>query len=378
MKPAPTKAEPKAPEMPQRITPPVAAQAAEPAPETNDVVRQAPTPELNPRNRVMAEISQRANVTADEVAAESVPEGDGESMPVAAAPAPTTAEPEETETAAPAAPAPVSAAPEAAPALPGIDPEGEYEFVVEGVKTKIKGSQVIARVQKSEAADYRLQEASRLFEEAKRVAGQPQLPAQGVAQPAAASQPVALDPVQLAHYIQFGTVEQAAEAIKQLHAQRPETVTKEGLREFMADIPRMLDAQLSLREGANLVKSQYNDIISDPDLRQLFFSKENAARAAGDKRAHVELYKEIGDGLRKRFNLSAPSATTPAITTPAPTAPAAQTIAQKQAAKAAAPAAPRLAAARLEGGSETQKPKTREDIINEMRQKRGQHALSVR
>jgi hypothetical protein len=55
-------------------------------------------------------------------------------------------------------------------------------------------------------------------------------------------------------------------------------------------------------KGIAFVQKEYGDIFNDPDLRQLFFYKENAARQAGDKRTHVELYKAIGDDLRKKLN----------------------------------------------------------------------------
>jgi hypothetical protein len=359
---------PKAPEAP-----------APEAPSTkNDVILQAPTPDLNPRNRVLGEIAQRANSAADESAAETLPEGDGESMPqdpapIAAAPsepeaAPEAEEPAESQAAAPAA------EPAAAPQIAGIDPNAEYEVQVDGQAVKLKGTQILSRVQKGEAADYRLELASKLLEEAKRtVAPQQQLPAEGVAQQAQpARQPISDE--QLAEMIQFGTREQAAEAVRALNARRPDTVTMEGLQTFMAQqMPRIVDQQLAFREGANLVQKEYGDLLADADLKQLFFIKENAARKAGDKR-FTELYREIGEDIRKKFNRPA---TTVAPAAPTQQAPA-QTVAQRQAAKAAAPAAPRLASARLDGGSAQAKPKSREEIIAEMRQKRGQHALGVR
>ena len=64
-----------------------------PAPEEakNDLVILKPTPELNPRNKAMAEIAARANADADKDAGESVAAVDDEGnevAPAAAAPAP--------------------------------------------------------------------------------------------------------------------------------------------------------------------------------------------------------------------------------------------------------------------------------------------------
>lgn len=367
----------------QQPSKPAAAAPAAPSPEptvNHDLVMLAPTPELNPRNKAAAEIAARSNADSDTAAKDVMPVGDGESEPVAvAAPTePPAAEPAADDTipqAAPAETAPAAPAPVAT--LPGIKADDEYEFVIDGVPTKIKGSQVIARVQKGEAADYRLNLASRLLEEAKRTVAPQQLPAQGAApQQPAASKPVELDDAQLAHYIQFGTTEQAAEALKQLRAQRPDTVTKEGLQGFMAQLPRIVETQLAFREGLTFVQKEYGDLLNDPYLRQLFFHKENEMRKAGDKRAHSDIYKDIGEDLRKHFNRPAQSAAAPA--TSAPTPPAAPTIAQKQAAKAAAPAAPKLASVRLEGGGGEQKPLTRDQVLDGMRKGRGQHTLNTR
>jgi hypothetical protein len=379
---------------PQQAAPaPAAASAAPAAPESvnTDLIRPAPTPDLNPRNRAAADIAKRANQDADAAASESVPEGDGETMPAeTAAPAAQqvsqqVTEPTETE-AAPAAaaepassePAPeVAAQPAASPATPGIDPNAEYDIVVDGQPMKLKGSQILSRVQKSEAADYRLQLASKLFEEAKRAAGmQAQPPAQGAApHQQAPSQPAQLDEAQLAQLIQFGTTEQATEAIRALRAQRPDVVTQQDLQQFLRQgVSQQVRLEIMFAEGKSLVEKEYGDLLADPYLSKLFFVRENELRKAGDTRAHVELYKEIGEDIRKHFNR--PSASRPAA--PAPAQPATPSLAAKLAAKVAAPAAPKLASARLDGGSQVQKPKSREDIINEMRTARGQHALTVR
>lgn len=361
---------------------PATPQPASPAPvaETpnHDLVLVAPTPELNPRNKAAAEIAKRSNAAADEAAQETMP---GEAVPSVEDPA---QDPEAPAEASPAEqPAPQAEATPAAPAepaapqaLPGIDPNAEYDFVVDGVQTKIKGSQVISRVQKSEAADYRLNQASRLLEEARRTVSQAQPPAQGApAQQPAPSQPAALDVAQLAQLIQFGTTEQAAEALRQLTAQRPDTVTQQGLQAFAQQLPRVVEAQLAFREGLAFLQKEHGDLFNDPYLRQLIVHKENEARKAGDKRTHTELYTEIVVDLRKHFNKPANSAAPNAV----PTAPAAApTIQQKQAAKAAAPAAPKLASVRLDGGAEAQKPVTREQVLDQMRRGRGQHQLTTK
>lgn len=382
--------------MKQAPAPAAAVKAAPPPPppaESNhDLVLLKPTPELNPRNRLMAEIAARSNAQADVDAAETVQSVDDDGNPVSAAPAtpdpdqtvdeptpgdpadgtPPVAAPEvtpEVAVAAAPAPAPAQAAPD------GIDPNADYELVVDGKPMKVKGSQIVdagrRALQKETTADYRLQLATQTLEEAKRIA------AQLKPTPEAPAAPAALDEASLAQMIQFGTPEQAAEAVKALRTQRPDTVTTQGLQQFLTtNLPAVVDAQLAFREAANHAKKEYGDLLADPYLSQLWYMKEDQMRKAGDVRAYGELYTAIGDDLRKHFNRPKPTTgLAPAPAAAAPTQPAAPTLAQRQAAKAAAPAAPRLAAARMEGGADAVKPKTREEIIEQMRKARGQDSL---
>ncbi len=358
----------------------------------HDLVLLKPTPELNPRNRAMAEIAARSNAQADVDAAESVPSVDDDGKEVAPAPAepePTAEAPTEPAEAQAAEPAPApgepaaaqpeapAAAPAAPAALEGIDPNAEYELVVEGKPMKFKGSQIVdagrRQLQKETAADYRLQLATQTLEEAKRVAAQLK-PAQAPAPEA----PAPLDDAALAQMIQFGTPEQSAEAVKLLRAQRPDTVTIEGLQQFMTkQMPSVVKNEIEFDKAANYAKSEYGDLLADPYLAQLWIFKEDQMRKAGDVRPYLDLYKAIGDEFRKHFNRpKAATGLVPAPTVAAPTQPAAPTLAQRQAAKAAAPAAPRLAAARMEGGADAAKPKTREEIIDQMRKARGQDSLT--
>lgn len=377
MKSAPTAA----PTAPVAAPAPVAAQQ----PEVNrDLIVPKPTPELNPRNALMKEIAARSNAQADVDASESVPVTDDEgnvatpAAPAEAAPEPVAAP--EPEAAAEGAEPAVEAAPEApaqpaAPAIPGIDPNGEYEFVVDGRPVKVKGAQVISRVQKGEVADYRLQIATELLENAKKQVLQHGAAAQPPA-PGAAQVPVeapTLTHEQLAEMVQFGTKEQAAQAIAEIERRQKPAVTPEQLS-------KMVDHQLTFREATRFAQSEYGDLLADPYLRQMFFWKEDQLRQAGDTRGYTDLYKAIGDELRTHFNKPKPLGAASTSAPVAPTKPAtpAPTLAQRQAAKAAAPAAPKLASVRLEGGADQQKPKSREEIIEQMRTRRGQTSLTHR
>lgn len=352
--------------------------APAPSEPKHDLVLQKPTPELNPRNRVMAEIAARSNQQADEDARQPAPpvideEGNEVTPEVATEPsadpsAPTT----DTEGGEPAAAsaAPVVAATAAHETPSGVDPEAEYEIEIEGRPMKVKGAQIIdagrRTLQKETAADYRLQLATQAYNEAQR-----QLAAART--PAVPPAPEPLNDIQLAELVQFGTKEQAAAAIAEIRRRDSSAVTTEGLQQFMsAQLPKIVDRQLEFREATRFVQSEYGDLLNDPYLRQLFFVEEDRLRKAGDQRGYTDLYTAIGDGIRKHFNRPKAPGTTPA----APTATPAPTREQRQAAKAAAPAAPKLASARLDGGATQQRPKTREEIIESMRRSRGQDSLT--
>lgn len=125
---------------------------------------------------------------------------------------------------------------------------------------------------------------------------------------------------------------------------------------------------MAFAEGKKFARTEYGDLLNDPDLGAIFLMKENAFRKAGDQRGYNELYKAIGDEMRVKFVRPKPGATA---------APAAQpstqgrTMAEKQAAKAQAPAAPRLASARLDGDGNQPRPATRAEIIDKQRRARG-------
>jgi hypothetical protein len=219
---------PKAPEAP-----------APEAPSTkNDVILQAPTPDLNPRNRVLGEIAQRANSAADESAAETLPEGDGESMPqdpapVAAAPSEPEAAPEAEEPAEPQAAAP-AAEPAAAPQIAGIDPNAEYEVQVDG---------------SSSAPPSRRQRPSG------RYAPSGQAPSRS-----------------------------------------------KGCSRSWRSNCRASWTRNSLSAKGSLRPERVRRHLQRSRPAAAILHKENAARQAGDKRTHVELYKAIGDDLRKKLN----------------------------------------------------------------------------
>lgn len=261
-------------------------------------------------------------------------------------------------------------------AAPAFDPNSEYELVVEGQKIKVKGAQILDRgraaIQKETAADYKLQMASQLLEEAKRRVADlpPGDPAPARTEPAPTSE-IADD--KLAEMIQFGTKEQAAEAVKLLR-QRGKAVDPEQIMDFVSQQmgPR-IQAEIEFRNASEMVKRDYADIMGNEYLRRLFYVEENrrrAARAQGgeeDMRPHSELYRSIGDDLRKAFNMKAPAASTPSKEV--------RTLEQRKEAKQKTPVVPSPASARVEGKAPA-RPPTNAEIIDKMRAARHQRPLT--
>lgn len=337
-----------------------------------------PDPAKNPRNQALSEIASSVAkqhvVDAAERAATIDDSGNVIPAVAAEAPAPAqVAEPEQAAAETPVAP-PAQDAPAPAAENPlerAIDPEGDYDVTVEGKPLKVKGKDLISAgvrtYQKEAAADYRLKMASELLKEAEAVRRAAPLPAQGeVQQPQPQAEPITAE--QLAEAIQFGSREQAANAIKLLASRgavNPEQIVRLA-QQKAAD-------EVAFQDALKFVQSEYGDILGRDHLKRFFFAEENRLRASGDRRTYRELYKQIGDDIRKEFGISAPSTTQqPAVQSAAPTA----TAAGRQELKARTPTPPRTAAARLAAVEETTKAKTPSEIIAQMQERRGQNRLT--
>lgn len=345
--------------------------AVEPAPE----VAVEPTPPAlseqpdNPRLRAEREIAARRVKDLEE---ETGNKHSGEPSALEAAdgapPAQVPAEPP----AEPPAPA-AEPAPEPVAAKPAFDPDAEVELLINGKPVKVKGSQIIdtgmRALQKDFAADQKLELASKLLDEAtKRAQGQPS--PQGDAQPAgsavvtAPAGVTAKSDMELAELLQYGTKEQAAQAIAEIRRRDAKAAPEESVQELLTKhLPAAVSAQLTFHEAIRTAQTEYRDIFADPYLTQLFHIEEHKARQAGDARSHAELYKAIGDSIRDHFKLKAPAA------------PAGPTLDEKKAAKAATPPAPRLASVRLDKAPDPKEP-SREDILAKMKSTRGQGKLN--
>lgn len=255
---------------------------------------------------------------------------------------------------------------------PTFDPTQEYEVTVDGVKVKVPGSKIInagiRTFQKEAAADLRLDMASRLLEEAKTRAQQLSLGKDVVeGEKKVGPKEDALDDAALAEAIQFGTKEQATEALRKLR-ESGRGASPEALLGFVQQNTRRAVAdELSFRTAETWAQDEYKDLLTNPYLARLWRAEEDRRRTPkerggeGDQRSYKELYQSIGEDLRKAFNM--PKAK-PAVKSEE------KTMEQRKEAKSKAAIVPRSASVREEEKG-APKPLTHEEILNKMR--RGRH-----
>jgi hypothetical protein len=311
----------------------------------------APTPELSPRARAEKEIWKAANERAVKEASEPLP-------------------PNPDAPAAETPPADAPAKPETVAAdAPAVVEDPEVELIVNGKPTKVKQSQILdvgkRAMQKDYAADAKLEIASKLLREAEERAGKVP-PAQAGAQPPASpSKPsVEKTDAQLAEDLQYGTKEQAASAIAEIRRRDSGVDPQAAMQEFQKQLPDLISSQLAFHSAVREAQSSYKDIFADPHLTTLFHVEEHRLRQAGDARPHADLYKDIGDGIRKHFKLPAPAVN------PGPT------LEQKRETKAATPSVPRSATARVDAGEDKKAmtpEQNRERALDAMKKARGQN-----
>lgn len=354
------------------------------APPEDEVGLRKPNPQDNPRNDVLARIAKQAVAeheaeiaenaklpTMDEegnifepapaaaLSSETPPEG--EAPPPVDQPPAALASPEEQQP-------PTEAPP---PTEEVIDPDKLYEVVVEGQKMQVPGRAIIdagkRTFSKEAAADHRLKIASQLLEEAeRRLAATPE---GGVAKPADAA-PAAGEKTEaeLAHMLQFGTPEQSQEAVRVLLARGMSQEQIVGTTSVAARAAAR--DEFAFQRAKGYLQAEFGDVMAKEPLRRLFFAEEDRRRKEGDKRPYIDLYKDIGEGIRKDFAIPKP-ATSAAEGQPTP-----GTREARVAAKAAAPTVPRTAATRLQEGGAV-KPRSTSEIIAGMAAARGKDQLTA-
>lgn len=220
-------------------------------------------------------------------------------------------------------------------------PEPELvEIKVDGEVRKVEKDKIldagIRTLQKESSADKRLEEATRLLREVQEKLVKPQ-----ESQP-----PQEWDDATIAYALEHGDEAQKAYAVRQLRGRDNATPVE--------DVEKRILDTLEFRESATWFQSEYKDVVNDPYLLQLAAIAENNARNAGDTRSRKELYKAIGDELRKWKGGNN-----------------VQTMEQKKELKSEKVVNLPSASMRKTAPTE-QKPKTTADIIEDMRKRRGQ------
>lgn len=238
------------------------------------------------------------------------------------------------------------------------EPETEKEVQVkeeepETVRIKVDGEERevprdkvvdagIRALQKESTADKRLEEATRLLREVQeRIAPKQEKPQETPSQE--------WDDATVAYALEHGTEEQKAYAVKQLRGR--ETATPEEVEQKV--MQKVLDT-MDFKEASNWFVSEYKDIASDPYLMQLAAVSEDNLRRQGDTRSRRELYKDIGEDLRKWKG-----GTTNA-----------QSFEEKKEQKSKVQTIPSASVKKMT--EQVKQPKTTSEVIADMRKSRGQ------
>lgn len=222
------------------------------------------------------------------------------------------------------------------PPLVKIKVDGEEKEVP---KDKVLDAGIRA-LQKESSADKRLEEATRLLREIQQKYEQPQ-------KQQAPSQE--WDDATVVYALEHGTEEQKAYAVSLLRGRdkaTPEAIMQQTTQHVLNTV--------DFKQASEWFASEYKDVVSDPYLLQLASIQEDKLRAEGDTRPRKELYKAIGDSLRKWKG-------GPNITS----------MEEKKERKSTIVNLP--SASVKQSAPETQKAKSTADVIEEMRKRRGQN-----
>lgn len=255
-----------------------------------------------------------------------------------------------------------------------IQQEEERELIIDGKTVRVPISKIIdagvRTFQKETTADQRLAAAAELERQlqARVQQFQPSKDAEQRSEPQSVDQPSVND-AELAHAIQFGTEEQAREAISKLrNAGRGMSDTQ--LQKFVNDnVVAALPLHIAFHTANERIRSSHPEIFGDPDYAEYFMLQETKARQSGDGRSYDELYKDIAGKMVTKFNLRKPEVREPQ----GQPIPAMQ---ERIARKAAAPRPAQAASGAGEKKSqEQQRPLTVAEQVEKMRQRRGLQPL---
>lgn len=217
-------------------------------------------------------------------------------------------------------------------------------------------------LQKELAADRRLEEATKVREEAERLRKVAEETLARAGAPAAAKKNdqemiVAKEGLRdIVKKIQYGSEDEAAQALVEYGTKMASLGQADRLTEV--ELNNILD----LREAQVFVKTNYADVLGDANLKELFVGKVNKKLAAGDARPYQEICKETGDELRAWKG--------PAKADPTPNTGGSRAAAQQR--KVSTVSIP-AASARLPSAAPTEtKAPSNSDLVEQTRKARGQ------
>ena len=241
---------------------------------------------------------------------------------------------------------------------PENDADEKTDYVtlkVEGEERQVERDKVleagIRAMQKESAADKRLQEATELLREAKEAQTKTALPDK----PDEPEEPE-YTPEQLAHALQYGDDDEAQEAIKLiLEGRKSKEVATQTIDEDQ--IRNVVRIETEFNNAIDRFKDEYPEIVSDSKLLKLADIREKELRDNGDNRPFWEVYKEVGDEIREWTGSVKPTDSG---------------LSQRKARKESIQ---NVEGANAPTGKKKQpaKPKTYEEVLNDMRKARHQN-----
>lgn len=171
----------------------------------------------------------------------------------------------------------------------------KYKVKIDGVEQEVSAEEMIRVYQKNSAADRRLEEAARLLREAEQLAAQKPEPAQD---PAPVEENLREDAAKVLSTLYDGDQEAATEALVNLlsKAKGGNQPTPQPAVDPDVLTEKVLE-RMALNTAFERVKSDYPDIIADPNLEALAAMQINQQVSMGIPRADAML--SVADGLYK-------------------------------------------------------------------------------
>jgi len=168
---------------------------------------------------------------------------------------------------------------------PVVQAPSKHKIKVGGREVELTYEELLARAQKVEAADEYLKQAAATYSQAQaNINSNTSRPSQ-----ADVNDYIGEDDIAIVRALQMGSEEEAVAALRKL---------KQGPSIKQDDVARLIDERVQFQKAAEQFQQEYDDILSDPYLRQLAISKDEQLTRNGDNRPYIERFTEIGDELR--------------------------------------------------------------------------------